>query len=61
LVVATHAERGSRVARRYENAIRKVDHNAGIKPQTRAEILSPEVEQVEEEDEAEQDVSENGV
>jgi hypothetical protein len=55
LVVATHAERGSRVARRYENAIRKVDHNAGIKPQTRAEILGLEVE--EDEHEEEQDVA----
>jgi hypothetical protein len=59
LVVATHAERGSRVARRYENAIRKVDHNAGIKSQTRAEILGPEVEEDGEQHKREQEVAED--
>jgi predicted metallo-beta-lactamase superfamily hydrolase len=49
LVVAKHAESGSRVGVKYEKAIRKVDCRAGVKIQTRAEILGPEKEEVEEE------------
>jgi hypothetical protein len=48
LVVAKHAENGSRVGVKYEKAIRKVDYRAGVKPQTRAEILGPGVEEDEE-------------
>jgi hypothetical protein len=54
--VAKHAENGSRVGVKYEKAIRKVDHKAGVKPQTRAQILSPELE----EDEGEKELLEDG-
>jgi hypothetical protein len=56
LVVTKHAENGSRVGVKYEKAIRKVDHKAGVKPQTRAQILSPELE----EDEGEKELLEDG-
>jgi hypothetical protein len=57
LVVAKHAENGSRVGVKYEKAIRKVDHKAGVRPQTRAEVLGPELEEDEEEEECSGDAS----
>ncbi|KAH0291966.1 hypothetical protein KCU62_g2283, partial [Aureobasidium sp. EXF-3399] len=40
LIVARRALGGSRVGAQFEKGIRKVDLKAGVKPQTRAEVLS---------------------
>ncbi|KAG9522627.1 hypothetical protein KCV07_g2874, partial [Aureobasidium melanogenum] len=45
-VVATHADRGSRVALKYENAILKVDLKVGKKFETRKELLGFEDEEM---------------
>lgn len=50
-VVAAHADRGSRVALKYENAILKVDLRAGRKSETREELLGYEDEEMEDAEE----------
>jgi len=40
LVVARRAQGGSTVGAKFEKGIQKVDLKAGVKPQTRAEVLS---------------------
>ena len=50
-VVAAHADRGSRVALKYENAILKVDLRAGTKSETRKELLGYEDEKMEDAEE----------
>lgn len=41
-VVASHAQRGSQVALKYENAILKIDRKNGRKSETRKELLGYE-------------------
>lgn len=41
-MVASHAQRGSQVALKYENAILKIDRKNGRKSETRKELLGYE-------------------